>query len=387
MSDPQHRRFERVAAEIRTAIREGGLMADALLPSERQLQETYGVSRTTVRRALAELVATGWAENSPNRGMVSRLGRTPSRSTRIAYIDHRDDVHRSLFFKLHTRAAEAGFDLVHVDSREVGTMGGLRRAAHEGFAGAFVWPKVALVDPDDLARIQSLLPVISVDHSIGGQPCDMVMSDHAQGARLVVDHLLGLGRRRIAISGNFTTAEDAQLRFNGYMNRLYEHNVVPSASDFVFSSPQSLPYEDPRLLAYRLAEPDRPDAVFVLHDMSVPAIVESILAAGLSVPGDVAVVGFGNDLPFNVEDAGLTSVAMNWDGVADALIGRLRERLANPNAPFRRVLVPTALVVRGSCGAPRKEWSDLPHEVSSVTVTRRMAPHIVSPTPAAVESS
>lgn len=367
-------RFEQIAQELRASIQRGDIPAGSLLPSERQLQETYGISRTTVRRALADLVSSGWAESSPNRGVVSRMGPSKARSSRVAYIDHRDYVHKSLFFRLHTRMADRRFDLVHVDSQEIGTMGALRRAVDEGFAGAFVWPKTAFVDSRELAAIQKQLPVVSVDHSIGGEPSDLVMSDHMQGAREIVGHLVRQGRRRIAISGNFTNMEDAQCRFNGYMIGQYENNVSPEACDFVFSSPRRDPYEDPRLLKCRLADSDRPDAVFVLHDMSVPPIVEAILEAGLSVPGDVAVVGFGNDLPFSIEGVGLTTVAMNWDLVADALVERMQDRILNPAAPFRRVLIPTNLIVRGSCGAPPEQWSTEGYEISSVTVTRRMQP-------------
>lgn len=380
MSDQDRRRFEQLAAHFREAIQKGEIPIGTLLPSERQLQQTFGVSRTTVRRALADLVESGWAESSPNRGVVSRLGKPKLRSTRIAYVDHRDHVHKALFFKLHTRMIDQGLDLVYVDSQEIGTIGALEKAADEGFAAAFVWPKVAHVDPAQLSAVQSRIPLISVDHSIGGEPSDLVMSDHKLGARQVIEHLVRLGRRRIAISGNFTNLEDAQLRFAGYMVGLYEQGISPIACNFVFSSPQVDAYENPRLLQHRLTQEDRPDAVFVLHDISVPAIVATVLESGLSVPDDVAVVGFGNDLPFNVEDAGLTTIGMNWEGVADALTARLKDRLVNPDSPFRRILVPTHLIVRGSCGAPRETWSHEPYEASSATVTRRMRPSN-SPTP------
>ena len=374
VSEMEQRRFQQLAEQLRELIGRGEYPVGNLLPAERQLQERFGVSRTTVRRALAELVSMGWAESSPKRGVIAKLGWIKPRSTRVAYIDHGDYVHRSLFFQLHTQLNSVGLDLVHVDSQDLGTMGALRRAVDEGFSAAFVWPKVALVDPDELADLQTRLPVISVDHSIGGEPSDLVMSDHSQGARLLVSHLLRLGRKRIAITGNFTNLEDAQLRFAGYMTGLYEHGVSPEACDFVFSSPQREAYEDPRLLQFRLSQEDRPDAIFVLHDMSVPPTVEAVLESGLTVPGDVAVVGFGNDLPFNVDGLGLTTIAMNWGHVAKTLCCRLKERLDNPAAPYRRLLIKTHLVIRGSCGAPPETWSSEPYEISSVTVTRRMQP-------------
>ncbi|HWD39530.1 MAG TPA: substrate-binding domain-containing protein, partial [Fimbriimonas sp.] len=267
-----------------------------------------------------------------------------------------------------------GLEMVHVDSQELGTMGALRRAADEGFGGAVVWPKTSSADYGELSELHARIAIVSVDHSIGGEHSDLVMSDHLLGAKQAVSHLVGLGRRRIAISGFFTSLEDAQLRFAGYTAALNEHSVPVEAHNFVFSSPQPHPYENPRLLSLRLKEEDRPDAVFVLHDMSAPSIVEAILECGLTVPNDVAVVGFGNDLPFNVDGVGLTTVGMNWDRVAEAIVSRLVHRLEHPGSAFRRVVVPTRLIVRGSCGAPQSLWSSEGYEASSATITRRMLP-------------
>lgn len=374
MDRETRRRFEAVADDLRVQIQSGDLPVGKLLPSERELQEVYGVSRSTLRRALSVLVESGWAESRPNRGVVCRRGRSSRESRRIAYIDHRDSVHRSLFFGLHGHMVSKGLEMVHVNSQDMGTIGALRRAADEGFAGAVVWPKTHAADPRELSELQTKLAIVAVDHSIGGVYTDLVMNDHFMGAQLVVSHLLALGRKRIAISGNFTTSEDAQLRFAGYAAALTEAGVPLVAYDFLFSSPQPHPYEDPRLLCYRLEDEDRPDAVFVLHDMSVPPIVNAILQCGLSVPGDVAVAGFGNDLPFAVDGVGLTTIGMNWDSVAERITSCLSDRLEHPESPFRRIFVPTHLIVRGSCGAPQGQWSTEEHEPSSVTVTRRMIP-------------
>lgn len=373
-------RFEEITAELQAAILRGEIPAGSLLPAEREMQRTYGVSRTTIRRAITDLVAAEWAESSPNRGVIARMGPQISKSHRVAYVDHRDSVHKSLFFKLHTRLAESHFELVHYDSQEVGTLNALQRAADEGCCAAYVWPKVAFLAADALDAIRPMMAVIAVDHSLSPAPADVVMSDHLEGARIAVSHLIRQGRRRIAISGNMTTLEDAQSRFQGFMLAQYEHGILPEAINFVFSSPQVEPNEDPRLLRYRLTEEDRPDAVFVLHDMSVPAIVETVLASGLRIPDDVAIVGFGNDLPFSVDGVGLTTIGMNWDLVADALVERMKHRMSFPTAPFLRSLIPTKLIIRGSCGEPRPEWSSEPYEVSSVTLTSRMQPwHMVHP--------
>lgn len=369
---PSHR-FHEVANALREEISRGELAPGSLFPTERELQSRYNVSRTTVRRALAALIESGWAEQKPNRGVIAKQGPNASRSQFVAFIDHLSYVHKTLFFSLHKLLTEAGFILVHVDSTEIGTLGAIERAVEMGCAAAFVWPKIAFARGVDLDAMGRTMPLIFVDHSIG-QPGELVMSDHFAGAKAAVSHLMALGRRRIAITGNFTHHEDAIERFAGYVAAYHDHGLVPSPADYVFSSPGGAEYEDTRLLSFRLSQPDRPDALFVLHDMSVPAIVEAVFDAGLRVPQDVAIVGFGNDLPLTFGGVGLTTVSMQWDEVARNLVERMLARIEAPHSPFRRTLASTHLILRGSCGAPSELWSNEPYEVSSVTVTGRMPP-------------
>lgn len=367
-------RFEELAENIRADIVRGVLAPGTLFPTEKDLQSVHGLSRTTVRRAISRLIETGWAENIPNRGVVARIGKTHERSHRIAFIDHHEWVHKALFFNLHSLLAQKGLTLVHINSSGQGTLAAMEQAVAEGYDAAFVWAKVAFASHERLETLLTKIPFLFVDHSLGGEPCELIMSDHLQGARAIVRHLIDSGRKKIAITGNFTHHEDAQMRFAGYVAAHYDCSLAQKATNYIFTSSGHEDFEDTRILIQRLQAPDRPDALFVLHDMSVPAIVEAVYRAGLRVPEDIAIVGFGNDLPFSLEGVGLTTVAMNWDLVARTLTDRVIYRLGHPSAPYRRTLVPTRLVIRGSCGAPQESWMSDGYEVSSVTVTRRMLP-------------
>ncbi|MFZ4507697.1 MAG: GntR family transcriptional regulator [Fimbriimonas sp.] len=370
-------RFEEITLALRGAISGRSIPVGSLLPTEKALQEEFNVSRTTVRRALAELIRLGWAEAVPNRGVVAKIGPSNGGSKQIAYIDDKNWVHLALFFELSRILASNGYHLVQVDSCEIGTQGAMEWAADQGFAAALVWPKTAFPDPEAVARIQAQMPVIAIDHGLDLCDTDLVMTDHMAGARDIVRHLIDLGRKRIAISGYMSHLDDFHLRFSGYMCAHFENKLMPEAHDFVFSSPNQRDVEDTRLLRFRLNQPDRPDAVFVCHDMSVPAVVSAILGEGLRVPEDVAVVGFGNDLPFAIGNVGLTTISMNWHQVAEKLVERLFYRLAHPSSRYAKVVLPGKLVIRGSCGAPQERWSNAPYEPSSVTVTKRLP----SPTP------
>lgn len=373
---PKSSKSDQIVRELQGDIQSRAIQPGSFLPTERELQERFDVSRTTIRRAMADLATIGWAKSVPNRGMVAvAAGPLPKTngSTQVAFIDHTSCLHTSLFIALSQRLGRDGISLVHVDSTEGGTTAALERAAESDFLGAFVWPKNAFTDPALISAVQARMPVIAVDHGLDGISTDLVMADHQQGAFQAVSHLIELGRKRIAITGYLTHHHDCHLRLAGYAEAHFKHGLAPVSQNLAFTSTYATEAEDTRLLRWRMREDDRPDAIFVMHDMSVPAIVSGVLEENLHIPNDVAIVGFGNDLPLVIEDVGLTTVSIDWNGVAEELASVLSHRLAHPRSQYETRLVPTHLVVRGSCGAAPNTWSHEPYQVSSITTTTRLA--------------
>ncbi|MDR3689650.1 MAG: GntR family transcriptional regulator [Fimbriimonas sp.] len=371
------KRINRIAEVLRQEIQSEEIAEGSYLPTEKQLQERFDVSRSSIRRALDELIASGWATRMPNRGVVACRGRVGPKSTMVAFVDHADTLHKSLFFLLGQYLSEKGLHLVHVDSTNRGTLAALESAIDSGFGAAVFWGKEMFLDQNRFHAIQSRLPVVAVDHCPNGITTDVVGGDHYGGGVLAVRHLLQLGRREIAISGFLTMLEDTQQRMLGYAaaHVFASHSV--KAHNFVFSSSiGDQAFDDPILFVKRLMDDDRPDAVFVLHDMSAPAIAAAILNLGLRIPEDVAIVGFGNDLPFTLGNVGLTTIAMDWRGIAKALMTRVCQRMDRHSTKVERIVLPSRLIVRGSCGAPEDKWQNDEYQVSSATITRRMPPNV-----------
>lgn len=175
--------------------------------------------------------------------------------------------------------------------------------------------------------------------------------DNVGGARLATDHLIKLGHRRIGFISN------ARLTYTASADRLAGYRAALQAADLPFD--QSLVrYGDftsasgeVAMLELLKVEP-RPTAVFVASDTVLLGALKAIRAAGLSVPGDIALVGF-DDMPLaEFLDPPLTTIrlpayGLGW-GAAEMLIRRInREDIRQP-----AVLLDTELVVRKSCGTP-----------------------------------
>jgi len=176
--------------------------------------------------------------------------------------------------------------------------------------------------------------------------------------RRAVDHLAGLGHTAIAHIGFSPpgfVATDARL--NSYRESLRAHGIEP----------------DDRLVAYGAFSAEsghramrelldrggnrgagRPTAVLAGNDTIALGALAAIADAGLSVPDDIALVGF-DDLPFAALLRPALTTVRNPGVEQGRQAAQLLIRLLKGEAPEqRRIVVPTELVVRESCGASRR---------------------------------
>ncbi|MDR3691046.1 MAG: GntR family transcriptional regulator [Fimbriimonas sp.] len=344
--------YQAIAEELREQIRSGRYAPGVFLPTEKELQSSFGVSRSTIRRALAALADSGWADVHPKRGVAACLGPNQELAGSVAFIDHADLINERVFFGISRALHGTGLHLSHVDSRVYGVEGAIEYAAEIGCAAAYIWSKTGFPDVARVERARQKMPIIALSHRLGAVQTDLITEDNLNDAAAIVRHLAQQGRRRIGVSGMMDMLEVNHDRFSGYLKGLFDSDLMPHPVDFLFCVTSGGGPEETSLLTRRLMDVDRPDALFVLQDMCVPAVVEAIFEAGLRVPEDVAVVAFGGEAPLQIDDVGLTSMVVDWPLFASECVRVLLERLRRPNQPYSRVAVSTTLVVRGSCGAP-----------------------------------
>lgn len=337
------------------------MLPGSLLPTEKSLMEEFGVSRSTVRRALKHLITIGWAESNPNRGVVARKGLNKNRKDVVGFVDHGDTLEPGLFFTLGTMLQKHGLHLVHVDSRRGGTESAVEECASQEFSAVVVWSKTNNPSHSRMIRCQQMLPILAVDHGLRGLDTDLITFDAYDAARTAVGHLAACGRRRIAISGMIDHLDTTQDRIGGYMEGLFEAGMQPIVTDMLFCNTSGMDQPDTRMLELRLGDKDRPDGVFIMQDSSVAAVEEAILRVGLRVPEDVAIISIGDCVPLRDTSIHLTTMAIDWDRVAFELTQHIVSRISRPELPTRRFALRTELVIRGSCGAPPALWSrDVP---------------------------
>jgi LacI family transcriptional regulator len=192
--------------------------------------------------------------------------------------------------------------------------------------------------------------VIGVDLDVVGDHTSFVASDNIGGARLAVRHLHQLGHTRIAtIAGPSDTKPGAD-RTLGYRAEMAGLGLeIPAGYEIEGDF-----YPESGELAMRslLDLPEPPTAVFAAADMMAVGAIRTLQARGLSVPDDVAIVGFDDIQVAGLLAPALTTVRQDMVGIGLSAGRALVEQIENPDARPPVLTLPVELVVRASCGTP-----------------------------------
>jgi DNA-binding LacI/PurR family transcriptional regulator len=205
---------------------------------------------------------------------------------------------------------------------------------------------------DDLAGLDGM-PMVLLGERVDHGPADHVMIDNVAAAREITNHLIGLGRRRIAAIGSQRTPEgaSARLRLAGYTAALAEAGIGYDER-LVAPAPAWHRADGAAAVRHLLATGVRPDAVFCFNDTLALGALRALHEAGLRVPEDVAVAGFDDieDGRFSIPT--LSTVSPDKEGIARLAVDLLATRLSTDrDAPPRELVAPYRLALRESAPA------------------------------------
>jgi LacI family transcriptional regulator len=182
-------------------------------------------------------------------------------------------------------------------------------------------------------------------------PTDLVLADEVRGAQLLVDHLVGLGHRRIALLAGSLDSSSSRDRALAFRQAMADAGLQLPDS-LVRHAP--IQHEAGRAAAMDLLSQDpRPTAVYGASDVLAIAAMDAAANLGLRVPGDLSVVGFDDTDPSAWAMVNLTTVHQPLDDMARRAVDVLLEHLDDPSPrPPQRVVFPVHLVVRGTTAPP-----------------------------------
>lgn len=249
---------------------------------------------------------------------------------------------------VHASTANAEANLLVIDQiSEAGELDALL-IAPEMRAGA---ASDRLVD-----RLASLpWPVVLVERGVEGhgplgRAFDTVRSDHSMGAAAGVRHLASLGHRRIGYAGDRGTPSNPYVEA-GYLRAVELMGLDEvTAPGTVLSPAGPHPFDeiDAMLGDYR----ERGITAALVHsDAAATLVLQHALRRGWSVPGDLSLVAYDDELSATTRPA-LTAVAPAKTTLGRRAVELALARLADPDAPFEHVTLVPSLQVRETSAPP-----------------------------------
>ena len=210
-----------------------------------------------------------------------------------------------------------------------------------------------LLGPRGTLNLTELLPrhtpVVSIHSNVEAPGLANISTNGESGAYEAVNHLIGLGHKRIMHLAGPDSVSDAHDRLLGYkraLNRTLEYRSILISKSRVTTPTTS----GKELMAKWLAVHKGkvlPTAVFAANDATAVGVVEALNAAGYSVPGDVSVVGFDDSLMARMCNPPLTSLRQPLREMGRKAVELLMWHLET-HTPQQSELFPTELVVRAS---------------------------------------
>jgi DNA-binding LacI/PurR family transcriptional regulator len=228
-----------------------------------------------------------------------------------------------------------------------------------GVDGLLVAPTTSGPEGEELVRWleSSTTPVVLVERSavVGPylEPMESVVSDHMLGAQVAVRHLAGLGHRRIGFAASVGSPTGPHVR-RGWRTAAEELGLPTDGVPDLKTTDHrdtSWPSTVDQIIDACLAS--ETTALLVHSDPEAISIVERCQERGITVPGDLSVVAY-DDQVAGLSDPPLTAVRPHREAIGQAAIALLMERLRDPDAdrPLHRVVIGPKLVIRESTAAP-----------------------------------
>lgn len=294
--------------QLREAIRRdalrGGLSAGDLIPSERDIAETYEVSRVTVRRAISDLVKEGFLRREDRRGTfiadtscsVPLLRNTERRLVGVLLCRTANFFSERLLRGMDDESHELNYSVAFGSSDEdpLRASQQIERMADEGVLGFVIVPLAGENYRDTNERLFSQirrkgLPFVLLDCYVEGSGADTVVSDNFDGAYRATQHLIDLGHRHIAFLAYLPTSA-VEERVSGYQKCLRDNGICPDEALLKRVRPEGV-----KIAVKELMESNPSvSAIFCVNDTKAMLAWEALRELGLRVPEHVALVGYDN---------------------------------------------------------------------------------------------
>lgn len=196
--------------------------------------------------------------------------------------------------------------------------------------------------------IKKNIPVIFFDRIAGNIQATKVLIDNFKAGYKATEHLIEQGCKQILHITGDVTSNVYRDRFEGYKEALAHHNINFDTDLFISNDLTEQSIQD--ALNEVLKRDKLPDGLFITNDSSAAFALTILKEAGLSVPEDIAIVGFNNDLISRVTEPAITTINYPGNEMGENIARILINHLSGEGdlSFTSTVILNTELIIRGS---------------------------------------
>ncbi len=353
----ENTKYQRIADVLREKIRSRELQPEDRLPSFSEMRSHYGATTTTTERVYSILEQEGLVKREKGRGIFVAHPEQPPINGIIGI---------------------TGLDLNSAFATHPWPMhllNGIRKVAAAAEKEIILYPRPSDANikwerVDGIINLEPyqpyILPYLPIGMPVVGtftrsEGHISVVGDEAGGIRSAVEHLLGLGHRRIAylITHDTPQVPFLQPRITAYQNTLHNAGITPdthwlrhldaegscSYQEYGFRNMEQWLRDDWKDLGCT--------ALLAQNDDIAIGAMQAMQQAGISIPEDVSVIGFDGTEIGKYCMPHLTSVALPLEEIGVQAMQLLLKLIREEPMPFSTLEVPTQLVIRNSTAPPK----------------------------------
>lgn len=339
--------YKKIYHFIKEQIASGRLQIGDRLPTEKELSEQFSVSRITSKRALVELEQEGLITRSRGKGsfVAEKQVKSPEANEDLLLIlPFASDYELGDYAKgIMTSLAETGYRLM------VQLASTVRLETLSDYAGIIYYPEDVNHSIDFLFYCDHHhIPLVLLDKSLDLFQFPAVVADNKGGAYQLTQHLIDQGCDQIwfVATESFGEVSSVRDRYLGYLAAMAETSLPSS-----YFPKEKAETSDAYLnrLVTVLSETTAPKTGLVVeNDWLAIQLIQKSIQAGLSIPDQVAIVGFDNSQASRLLHPKLSTAAQDFYQMGQEAARLLLQKIESPQKAVTSCQLPVQLFIRES---------------------------------------
>ncbi|AOT68574.1 LacI family DNA-binding transcriptional regulator [Geosporobacter ferrireducens] len=323
----------------------------------KDIAKILGVSHTTVSRALNDSPLIRQDTKEKIKALAKELNYTPNYNAKSLVLDRSYNI--GLFFSTINEGTSSSFFyevvrgvnfILHKEFNLV--VSGIDDCTDfnainkKHFDGIIVMSQSTKDDFFIYNALEKNIPLVVLNREIEGAPIVNILSDDRKGARTAITYLIQQGHREIAIIEGKKGFKSAQERKDGFLQALIDHDI-PINKDYFVEGKYDLE-SGYKAMKKLLQLSIIPTAVFCSNDDMAVGAMKAITEQGLSIPGDISLLGFDDNIFSSFLTPALTTVKRPIEEISKEGARKLLKIIKEKEIPQQLLYFHTELQIRES---------------------------------------